>query len=317
MDLVSVPSFYFSPKVVLVDDDLCLLETLKDSLSEYFDVESFCNPVVFLESMQNFCNIVDIVNCTRELNEDSSDKQSVVKLNVMLLAEKLQNEYKADKLVSICFVDYFMPGMTGIECVRQIKDSYLCKVLLTSSLDNKDVISAFNHKYIQQYMPKTSDNLLNEMRATVENNHMDVINELNRILYGDFFHTSPYLKVYSNDEFIKIYENILKKESIRFSCVYESGGSMLMCDNNNNTYLLNIYSTDEIQNVLFESVEFEHNISDYNKKLCKSFKILVDYKNNVTGIDVNSYLSNKLIETYDLLSIEGETYYLSFNKLLV
>lgn len=154
MNFVSVPSFYFHPSVVLVDDDVCLLETLQSSLSEKFDVETFCNPFFFLESVSKVARITDITSSTRELNEASSNKQSVVNLNLTLLSEKLINEFRNDKLISVCFIDYFMPGMTGIECVRQIKHSYMCKVLLTSSLDNNDVISAFNQKYIQQYLPK-------------------------------------------------------------------------------------------------------------------------------------------------------------------
>ena len=313
MDFLTIPSFYFHPKVVLVDDDVCLLETMGTSLSQFFDVISFESPTQFLNSIQQRKRILDIVDYTRELNENSSNKLSIVNLNYQLLVEHLQSAFLNKVFVSVGFFDYFMPEMTGIECIRHMNDSFMYKVLLTSSLDNKDVIVAFNEKCIQHYIPKTCDDLIDKMRTIILKNHLTVVEGLNKIFFGDFYKTSPYVELYSHEKFINLYKHIMMTNNIQFSCVYESGGSMVMYDQNFNKRLLNIYKADEIKNVLFESHGFNMSVSDFNKKLCKNFKLLVNYKNDVTGNAIGSFLSNTLTDTFDTLTLENETYYITFN----
>ena len=313
MDFLTVPSFYFNPQIVLVDDDICLLDTLHTSLSRFFEVVSFESPTHFLNSMEQRKKILDIVYHTRELNENSSSKLSIVNLNYQLLVEHLQNAFINKVFVSVGFFDYFMPEMTGIECIHNMNDSFMYKVLLTSSLDNKDVISAFNEKSIQHYIPKTCDDLVDEMRAIILKNHLNVVEELNKIFFGDFYKTSPYVELFSHEKFINLYKHIMMTNNIQFSCVYESGGSMVMYDQNLQKRFLNIYKADEVKNVLFESHGFNHSVSDFNRKLCKEFKLLVNYKNDVTGSAIGSFLSNTLTDTFDTLILENETYYITYN----
>ena len=194
---------------------------------------------------------------------------------------------------------------------------YLCKVLLTSNLENKNIISAFNDKIIQQYIPKIVDNLTDEMIKIVNINHVDVVYKLNEVFFEGFCKTSPYNILFSDKKFIKLYENMLIENSIKFACVYESNGSMILINKNKDVFLFNIYSQNEINNLLFESIEFESNISEYNKNLCKKFELIVDYKEYMKNNNFSTISSYKLTDEFDSVSVGEETYYCVLQKLVI
>jgi len=312
-----VYSFYFHPSIILVDDDICILETLGQALSINYDIHTCNKPEKFLELVLANEKDLQINEKTKELNENSSDKKSILNLNYTLVSEFLTKLFEENKFISFAFLDYFMPNVSGIDCARKIKDLKIFKVLLTSSLDNKDVIYAFNENIIQQYVPKSSDNLVDEIISIINKNHLSIIDSLNNYYYGDFYDFSPHQKIYNNSTFIKIYNEIIKEYDIKFTCVYEMGGSMIMKDHKGNNFLLNIYSEDELNNVLFESIEFDQYISDYNKKLCKNFEIIIDYKKNTTDYNLNSLLTNKLTDVFKNFKLDGLNYYCVFQKLVI
>ena len=145
--------------------------------------------------------------------------------------------------------------------------------------------------------------------------HTSVIQNLNSDLFGRFNRLTGYGTLFSDDAFIAYYEHIRIGKNIVFSCVYETGGSMIMRDRDGQTYLFNIYSAHEIRSILFESAEFEGTISDVNKERCLAFSLIVDYKNKREGCLFDTFLSDKLTDAFHTLTVNGESYYITLKKL--
>lgn len=312
MDFLNVPSFYFSPQIVLVDDDTDLLCVLQDALGEFFDVEIFYNPKVFLKEIHIHPKIMDILCQTRELTEDSSRLQPVVQLNYTDVVMYLNRLVMQDGLSSLVFIDDFMPEMDGVSCCQLLDGEHMCRVLLTSSLTDQEILCAFNKKLIQQYLSKDTDNLVDEMIKMVNNNHLDVVFRLNDIFFGDFYKTSVYGKLFSDKRFVVWYQTIIENYFIKFACVYDASGSMVLEDKSENFFHINIYTQTEIENILFESIEFERDLSVDAQNLCKEFKVLVDYRAYRSENFLVDQLSNTLTDDFYSLSIDEEVYYVVF-----
>lgn len=313
MNLSNVPSFYFTPQIVLIDDDECFLETISDSLSQSFNISCFSSAFVFLEKVAFKKNFLEIMKSSRALNENSSDRLSIANLNYSLLSKNLAEEFLKKSFISIGFFDYLMPEMTGIDCIKKTNDPLMFKVLLTSILDNNEVISAFNENLIQHYIPKKSENLIEEIKDLIIKNHIHIIEKFDKIFFSDFSYISPYVFLFSNPKFINFYKNIINEKEIQFSCVYEANGSMIMYDKNFKKRFLNIYTHSEIENLLFESYGFHESLSDLNKKRCKAFELLVNYKRDDSEELIGSFLSNTLTDDFYSIFIGNEKYYIVFN----
>ena len=87
-----------------------------------------------------------------------------------------------------------------------------------------------------------------------------------------------------------------------------------MSDYAGNAYLLNIYSLNELKHILFESVEFEESFSDYNKDLCREFKLLVNYKNNESPSLLDPFLSDKITDMFREFLVGDKIYYVTLSS---
>ncbi len=97
MDFLKVPSFYFEPKVVIVDDDVGVLEILKSSMSN-FDLTVFDDPEFFIEHIKLLKNNT-ITNKHLEINENSSEIQSGINLNLNQLSKQLEKSFYYDNFI--------------------------------------------------------------------------------------------------------------------------------------------------------------------------------------------------------------------------
>jgi CheY-like chemotaxis protein len=315
MEITKVPSLYFKPYILFVDDDAQLLEVFEDELSESFSIETYNSPHLFIDRLQESKVAEDNIASSRTVSDDSFERCAVIHLDYRVLAQKLETLFCDNQLISVVFIDFFMPEMTGLECASQIRNTLACRVLLTASLDNKEVIVAFNNNIIHQYLSKAQDDLIDCMKKTIEKSHSNSVEKANKQFFGEFYDQSGYKDLFETEAFIALYTSVIKTHTISFACVYEAGGSMRMLDTNGQFFLFNIYSQDEIRNILCESVEFEQNVSTFNKKQVEEYKIIIDYKNITSEQFINSHISRAITDQFWSVCSSTETYYVTFRKL--
>lgn len=317
METKKVPSLYFKPYILFVDDDVQLLEVFEDELSEFFSIETYTTPLAFIGRLQESKVAEDNIAVSRTVSDDSFERCAVIHLDYRVLAQKLETLFCDNQLISVVFIDFYMPKMTGLECATHIRNTLACRVLLTASLDNKEVIAAFNNNIIHQYLSKTQDDLIDCMKKTIEKSHSNIVEKANKQFFGEFYDQSGYKELFETEDFIALYTSFMATHAISFACVYEAGGSMRMLDANGQCFLFNIYSQDEIRNILCESVEFELNVSAFNKKQVEEYKIIIDYKNITNEQFIDSQISRTITDQFWSVSSSTETYYVTFRKLSI
>ncbi len=314
MRFETVPSVYLEPRILMLGNDVLFQDSVASVLCDVFNLEFFQHEDELFHQIEKDKKIEDILSTCHVQSEDSSDQVSIVHLNYHKLAEKLYAYHRANEFVSTVFMDYMVPKTNGLSIAMKLRTLPISRILLNDGVDNTDVIHALESNIIHKVVHKNDENIVNAIEEVVHQQHANVIQKLNIDLFGRFNQRNPYGKLFSDEAFIAYYEQTLVRKKIVFACVYEAGGSMVMIDRTGSTYLFNIYSSNEIKNVLFESVEFSHSISDVNKKLCREFKLLADYKKNKEGALLDALLSQTLTDTFHSVSVNEETYYITVQK---
>jgi CheY-like chemotaxis protein len=81
-------------------------------------------------------------------------------------------------------VDYNMPGMTGLDLVKELDDCPARRVLLTGVADAEVAVRAFNQGLIQKFIPKSTPNLNREITNSANEMHRSVCEHLGHLMRG-------------------------------------------------------------------------------------------------------------------------------------
>lgn len=125
-----IPIMYYPFKVMIVDDNAHLLESIKDKLSNEFDVLTVQHP-------QQAVNIA--------------------------------NDRNKSQQYGVVVTDYEMPDMDGVELCEQIKYIPITKIMLSGQYDSDRAVEAFNNKLIDCYIIKGSENTLKQLNFFLHN----------------------------------------------------------------------------------------------------------------------------------------------------
>lgn len=140
---------FFKTKVLLIDDDPLIMEAIKRALPKH--------EVITCQSPEEAFAIL-------ECNE--------IRIKTLLSAKQspiaFMRAYKKDpNIISMVFIDYSMPTMTGVELINKLGASLLQKVLLTGHADLKVAVALFNKGLIQQFISKDEPNLLERLENSI------------------------------------------------------------------------------------------------------------------------------------------------------
>lgn len=91
-------------------------------------------------------------------------------------------DWRRFHLTSVLVVDYNMPGMNGLELVRELGDCPTRRVLLTGVADAEVAVGAFNKGLIQKFIPKSTPNLNREITASADEMHRSVCEHLGHLI---------------------------------------------------------------------------------------------------------------------------------------
>lgn len=100
-------------------------------------------------------------------SEDWTPSDRTVTFKPSRIRHLLQNEHRFEE-VSVAIIDYDMPGMTGLEVCRRLKDLPLKKIMLTGKADEKIATAAFNEKIIDLFVFKQDSRIAERIEAATE-----------------------------------------------------------------------------------------------------------------------------------------------------
>ncbi len=318
MNFETVPSIYLQPRVIILDQDSDFIDPITAVLCDTIAIETCQNEQELFKYISKDHKIEDILmSCYLEGEEGyevSSFKTIRTTLDYQALAKKIYAYYRANEFISIVCIGDDGIASKSLDILKQLKSLPISRIFMNKTFTASELLHALQEGWFHKVVNKQDENLSNVLETLIIKEHSRIIQTLNSELFGRFCKYNSYAGLFLHEPFIRFFENILSQQSIIFSCVYESGGSLFMSDYAGNAYLLNIYSLNELKHILFESVEFEESFSDYNKDLCREFKLLVNYKNNESPSLLDPFLSDKITDMFREFLVGDKIYYVTLSS---
>ena len=245
----NVLSCFFPTTIVLVDDDLYFVESLKELL-ETINVtcKIFTNPTKALEYINDVStsNKLDYSDLIRDGEEGTSDWTSIL-LNINGLHREI---YSSDRFmrISVVISDYKMQEMSGVELCSSVFDTNIQRILLTGVADDTTGVEAFNDGYITRFVRKGSTSFESDFIENINRSifqyfrpytnyvtkHVSIVGSthLSDYIFSDFFS-----KVYSSGNYVESY-------------MLDAFGSYLLMDADGKANILSVMTENELSKLI-------------------------------------------------------------------
>ena len=201
-----IPACFYHPiAVMFVDDNHNFLSTLDaqlkglNTLQMYTDLDK-ASQAIALNQQALSHNLIKIV----DKNEVSEAAGHLVNIAINDIHQLIYNP-KRFKDIGVVVVDYKMPQKNGVDFCASIDNPYIQKVLLTAQADQQVAIKAFNAGYINQFMPKRTEDLdslliqaIEELKIQYFKRRSSVIFESLPIETQDLLNSSAYQRIFQS-----------------------------------------------------------------------------------------------------------------------
>lgn len=159
--------------IVFVDDDANFLSTIKGILAPEWNIRTFAQPAEFIDHIKAKVAVERDMDSYQRGSVDRYRNKGSAAIEVLRYWNAFPERYSLPKVVVI---DYYMPGMNGLETLKQVGEWHGQKILLTGVADGDVVCTAFNSRSIDYYIPKQNSKLilkLTEAIGLMVNNYAD------------------------------------------------------------------------------------------------------------------------------------------------
>lgn len=245
-----IPLFYFPLNVLLIDDDLKILDSLKNDLNKEFNVLSADNfsKAEQLIKNNNFNSKLNLL-----INEDheyynlcNDDKTNITyKLDFNNITKFYNSVKNLDTSIGVVVVDYNMPVMNGIDFCKSIDDYKLKKILLTGELNFKEAISAFNNKILDGYLNKGEQFVLEKLKHIIKTLLWDLFIELSTPLINALEVSGcPFI---NNKSFANFFQELVYTKNIKAYHLINMNWHFSMTDQLDNKFLFIIQTKKDLQ----------------------------------------------------------------------
>jgi len=165
---MSFPLFHRPGTLVLLDDDPDYLEALASVLPRDWHVRMFVRPTRCVYQMHREPQLWE---------QDRWQQQTMVALwrqGKPLIPQILHywsGTPERYALTHVCVVDFFMPGMDGLQVLSELVDWPGARILLTGQADERVAVGAFNRGLIEQYIPKQAADVAQQLIQAITRLH--------------------------------------------------------------------------------------------------------------------------------------------------
>lgn len=162
-----LPCCLYPTTTVLIDDDAPLTKWLTLTLQPFGPVIVFNDSKEALDYLKNyvpssFINRADLENFSLKNMEQ----------------ERHNQDHRSE--IACIIIDYAMPGLNGLELAEALTDFPAKKLMLTGEADHTLAVEAFNETVIDQFLLKSTDNLMDVLVASVADLKWQHFSELSR-----------------------------------------------------------------------------------------------------------------------------------------
>ena len=267
------PAIYAKPKIAFLDDNERFLSSLKKVLAPVFDVTTFTDPIKFIENIK-FNEISSFVESIHEEGEEFFIENPSVSLSLPNLPRLYGSFIEKFNPLQVIFVDQAMPRKTGLDVLKEIKECFVKKIILTGFLSEEQAIKAFHDRIIDGYLKKDSVDFTNELKTIISRFVDQYFMDFEMMLFKSFpFFKSVRMVYECASDFLRPF---VLNASTNYGCVYDTSGSYFIKSCNGES-VLNVYREKEFDDIISETNGFE--ILSLSVKECmKNFSLVLDYK---------------------------------------
>lgn len=229
-----IPICYHPSKVVILDDNLQFLESLKsrlesEELHSVSHFETFSSPQECLQFLNgNQRSPYSIFH--RLVNEADEKEWQHRRLDVNI--RDLHHEiYLPDRFarVSVIIVDYDMPGMNGLDFCRSLRDPYIKKILVTGLADEEIAIKAFHEGIIDRFVRKHKADELEMLKEIIPQMQTQYFIDQSELILATLRVTERfYVNPLFDSTFISVFQDFVKHQGIIEYYLTDVGGSFLL-----------------------------------------------------------------------------------------
>jgi len=250
----SLPFLYHPTTVLLVDDNISYLKQLKSLLSKNpLKVVSENSPFDALDIIRENVPEQTLIHSYLHYPEEEEFETYRVLVNVPSIYKTVYNHYRFEQ-ISTVVVDYNMPGMTGIEFCKKIKDLPIKKILLTGDADEKIALDAFNQGLIDAYVQKQVIDFHLVIKDAIEKCQESYFQDFSRKIEAAFNPEEKKKTPFYSEEFKSYFKKVVQDQKIKEFYLLERSGSFLCLDEEGNHGVL-ATSSKETMEPFFESQE--------------------------------------------------------------
>jgi len=223
-----IPCCSLRNNVLILDDDLDMLKIVEATLRQY-GYKSVC-----ASAPEQARRILNNNNLTNNLlsNETSRvfDEDDIAALSIKMHISPLKDlVYNPDRFepVTVLVVDFDMPNENGLEFVQRLNNPDIKIIMLTGKAESGVVIKAFNDQVIHRYISKGDPNYIDTLVKYIQALQNDFYVDLSQIIMEAIRKET---KVFSNPEFIEIFNKLIQENNIVEYYILDESGSFLMLD---------------------------------------------------------------------------------------
>lgn len=222
-----IPCCFHPTKVVVIDDNSEFLRSLNQDLSKaHASYQYFKNPQKALQYINETYKPDPFPNRYIESLDEEQWEHRQLDVNIIDTHHEIYRSERFEEISTI-IVDHSMPGMSGLQLCKQIKNPNIQKILLTGVADEHIAIHAFNEGIIHHYIRKQDLDMSYQLNQAVENAQWRYFNKLSEVAIKAITTADRTTNPIVDPNYHDFFKRIMKRGNFIEAYLCESMGSYL------------------------------------------------------------------------------------------
>jgi CheY-like chemotaxis protein len=252
-----IPCCFHPTRVVVIDDNHEFLCNLNQNLSkDNASYVYFTNPGKALHYLNDIYKPNPFPNRYLEPRDEDKWEHRTLDVNIW---DTYCEAYRPERFeeISVVVVDYSMPGMSGLDVCKEIKDPNIRKILLTGHAEESIAIHAFNEGLIQGYIRKQDFHMDDLLNTAIERAQWRYFNQFSEIVIKSIDVADSQNQAVTDTKFHEFFKTLLNKHKFREAYLCEAMGSYLFLTKDGIPYGLIVNNQDQLD-LYAEAAESEN-----------------------------------------------------------
>jgi len=305
-----IPCCFHPTQVVVIDDNEEFLNGLHRTLStEYSSYQYYKNPQKALLYLNEVYKPNPFPNRYIESVDEEEWEHRLLDINIV---DSHYEAYRPERFdeISVVVVDHSMPGLSGLQLCKQIKDPNIQKILLTGVADEHIAIHAFNEGIIHHYIRKQDLDMLEQLEKAIEKAQWRYFNNLSEVTVKAITSDTTTSHPIVDSNFQNLFKRLMKRNQFKEAYLCESMGSYLFLTEDGTCHGLVVNNHDQLE-VCWESGEV-HNVDPTIIDQLKNKDKILCYYNRQGPLEPVAKDWEKYLYPAQTLQGAQETYYYAF-----